>query len=103
MAIEHTPRISALTQVTTRDPQDTTTSLRNKNISTLESVKESSFSPSKLQKKLLQPQASDINIDKVEKIKLAIKNGTLQMDTGKIAGGILRDAHESMLLIKSDD
>lgn len=103
MAIEQTPAISALTQISTRDPNDATTPLRDKNISTSESVKESSFSPSELQKKLLQPQASDINIDKIEKIKLAIKNGTLEMDAEKIANAILRDAHESILLSKSDD
>ena len=102
MAIEQTPAISALTQVTTRDPQDATTTLRDKKVSTTESVKESVFSPSELQKKLLQPQASDINSEKVEKIKQAIKNGTLKMDAGKVADGILRDAHESMLSMKNE-
>ncbi|EKT62246.1 flagellar biosynthesis anti-sigma factor FlgM [Providencia burhodogranariea] len=103
MAIEQTPAISALTQISTRDPNDAATSLRDKNISTPESVKESSFSPSELQKKLLQPQASDINAKKVEKIKLAIKHSTLQKDVDKIADGILRDAYEVMLSIKSDN
>lgn len=102
MAIEQTPAISALTQVTTRDPQDATTTLRDKKVSTTESVKKSVFSPSELQKKLLQPQASDINSEKVEKIKQAIKDGTLKMDAGKVADGILRDAHESMLSMKNE-
>ncbi|APC11163.1 MULTISPECIES: flagellar biosynthesis anti-sigma factor FlgM [Providencia] len=100
MAIEQTPAISALTQVTNRDPQDTATPMRDKKISTNEIIKESTFVPSELQKKLLQPQASDINSAKVEQIKQAIKDGTLKMDAEKIADGILRDAHECMLSMK---
>ncbi|HGN1705353.1 TPA: flagellar biosynthesis anti-sigma factor FlgM [Providencia rettgeri] len=100
MAIEQTSAISALTQVTTRDSQDTAAPMRDKKISANEIVKESSFVPSELQKKLLQPQASDINSAKVEQIKQAIKDGTLKMDAGKIADGILRDAHECMLSMK---
>ncbi|MDK7759675.1 flagellar biosynthesis anti-sigma factor FlgM [Providencia rettgeri] len=100
MAIEQTSAISALTQVTNRDPQDATASMRDKKVSNNEIVKESSFAPSELQKKLLQPQASDINSAKVEQIKQAIKDGTLKMDAGKIADGILRDAHECMLSMK---
>ncbi|WP_369311744.1 flagellar biosynthesis anti-sigma factor FlgM [Providencia rettgeri] len=100
MAIEQTPAISALTQVTTRDPQDAAAPMRDKKVSADVSVKESTFVPSELQKKLLQPQASDIDIAKVEKIKQAIKDGTLTMDTEKIADGILRDAHECMLSMK---
>ena len=100
MAIEQTSAISALTQVTNRDPQDATTPIRDKKVSVNEVVRESAFSPSELQKKLLQPQASDIDVAKVEKIKQAIKDGTLKMDAGKVADGILRDAHECMLSMK---
>lgn len=100
MAIEQTSAISALTQVTTRDPQDAAAPMRDKKVSANEIIKESSFVPSELQKKLLQPQASDINSAKVEQIKQAIKDGTLTMDAEKIADGILRDAHECMLSMK---
>lgn len=100
MAIEQTPAISSLTQVTTRDPQDAAAPMRDKKIAADVTIKESTFAPSELQKKLLQPQASDIDTAKVERIKQAIKDGTLTMDTGKIADGILRDAHECMLSMK---
>ncbi|MDD9341380.1 flagellar biosynthesis anti-sigma factor FlgM [Providencia heimbachae] len=100
MAIEQTSAISALTQVTNRDPQDATAPMRDKKVSANEAIKESAFAPSELQKKLLQPQATDIDSAKVEKIKQAIKDGTLKMDAEKIADGILRDAHECMLLMK---
>lgn len=100
MAIEQTSAISALTQVTNRDPQDAAAPMRDKKVPSNEVVQESSFAPSELQKKLLQPQASDINSAKVEQIKQAIKDGTLKMDAEKIADGILRDAHECMLSMK---
>ncbi|MDH2395427.1 flagellar biosynthesis anti-sigma factor FlgM [Providencia rettgeri] len=100
MAIEQTSAISALTQVTNRDSQDAAAPMRDKKVSNNEVVQESSFAPSELQKKLLQPQASDINSAKVEQIKQAIKDGTLKMDAEKIADGILRDAHECMLSMK---
>lgn len=100
MAIEQTPAISALTQVTNREHQDGVAPVRDKKVSANEVVKESTFVPSELQKKLLQPHASDIDSVKVEKIKQAIKDGTLKMDAGKIADGILRDAHECMLSMK---
>lgn len=50
MAIEQTSAISALTQVTNRDPQDPTAPLREKKVSAAESVKESTFSPSELKR-----------------------------------------------------
>lgn len=102
MSIEQTPAISALTQVTKREPQDIAPTLRDKKIAEAPITKESSFSLSEVQKKLLQPQPTDINSAKVERIKQAIKNDTLQMDAGKVADGILRDAHECMLSMKSD-
>lgn len=100
MAIEQTSAISALTQVTNRDPQDATIPVRDKKVLINEVVKESAFAPSELQKKLLQPQASDIDMAKVERIKQAIQDGTLKMDAEKVAEGILRDAHECMLSMK---
>lgn len=50
MAIEQTSAISALTQVTTRDPQETAALVREKKVSANEAVKESTFAPSELQK-----------------------------------------------------
>ncbi len=50
MAIEQTSAISALAQVTNRDPQDAAAPMRDKKVSTNEVVKESSFAPSELQK-----------------------------------------------------
>lgn len=41
---------------------------------------------------LTQPGASDINVERVEALKTAIRNGELKMDTGKIADALLQEA-----------
>ncbi len=49
---------------------------------------------SSMQTQLTQPTATDIDLQRVEELKLAIRNGELQMDTGKIADALLRDAQD---------
>lgn len=49
---------------------------------------------SSMQAKLLQPDATDINMLRVAELKLAIRNGELTMDTGKIADALLKDAQD---------
>ncbi|TQS58680.1 anti-sigma-28 factor FlgM, partial [Salmonella enterica subsp. enterica serovar Typhimurium] len=44
------------------------------------------------QAKLMQPGVSDINMERVEALKTAIRNGELKMDTGKIADSLIREA-----------
>jgi negative regulator of flagellin synthesis FlgM len=39
----------------------------------------------------MQPGSQDINMERVESIKQAIRNGELKMDTGKIADALLQD------------
>ncbi|HBI11814.1 MAG TPA: anti-sigma-28 factor FlgM [Franconibacter pulveris] len=41
---------------------------------------------------LTQPGASYINVERVEALKTAIRNGELKMDTGKIADALLQEA-----------
>ena len=99
MAIEQTSAISALTKVTNRDPKELTAPVRDKKVQAEETVRESAFSPSELQKQLLAPGKNDINTARVAEIKQALKDGTLRMD----ADGLLRDAHECMLSMDSAD
>lgn len=40
----------------------------------------------------MQPGVSDINMERVEALKTAIRNGELKMDTGKIADSLIREA-----------
>ncbi|MEX6210727.1 flagellar biosynthesis anti-sigma factor FlgM [Providencia huaxiensis] len=68
MAIEQTPAISALTQVTNRDPQDTATPMRDKKISTNEIIKESTFVPSELQKNYYSPKLAILTALKLNKL-----------------------------------
>lgn len=44
------------------------------------------------QAKLMQPGTGDINMERVETLKNAIRNGELKMDTGKIADALIHDA-----------
>ncbi len=40
---------------------------------------------------LMQPSSKDINVERVEQLKTAIRNGELKMDTGKIADALIAD------------
>lgn len=84
MAIEQTSAISALTKVTNRDPKELTAPVRDKKVQAEETVRESAFSPSELQKQLLAPGKNDINTARVAEIKQALKDGTLRMDSRPI-------------------
>lgn len=44
------------------------------------------------QAKLMQAGTHDINMERVEQLKTAIRNGELKMDTGKIADALLDEA-----------
>lgn len=103
MAIEQASALSAITGVKAREQQEYTQQIRDKKVASTETVKESNFSLSNVQKRLLEPQKSDIDVEKVEKLKLAIKNGTLKMDASKIADGLFRDALESSIALKNMD
>ncbi|MNL89154.1 Negative regulator of flagellin synthesis [compost metagenome] len=43
------------------------------------------------QARLMQPGTQDIDMNRVDAIKQAIRNGELKMDTGKIADALLQD------------
>lgn len=44
------------------------------------------------QSRLMQAGTNDINMDRVEQLKTAIRNGELKMDTGKIADALIDEA-----------
>ncbi|HFR6223749.1 TPA: flagellar biosynthesis anti-sigma factor FlgM, partial [Shigella flexneri] len=48
------------------------------------------------QAKLMQPGSSDINLERVEALKLAIRNGELKMDIGKIADALINEAQQDL-------
>lgn len=47
---------------------------------------------SEAQAMLSQPGTEDINTERVETLKAAIRNGELKMDTGKIADALIHEA-----------
>lgn len=86
-------RTSPLKPVSTVQPRETSDApvqkARQEKTSTATST---SVTLSDAQAKLMQPGASDINMERVEALKTAIRNGELKMDTGKIADSLIRDA-----------
>ncbi|WP_058913959.1 flagellar biosynthesis anti-sigma factor FlgM [Entomohabitans teleogrylli] len=51
---------------------------------------------SNAQSRLTQSDASDINMERVEALKTAIRNGELKMDAGKIADALIQEAQQSL-------
>ncbi|WP_159308851.1 flagellar biosynthesis anti-sigma factor FlgM, partial [Klebsiella pneumoniae] len=49
------------------------------------------------------PGSSDINLERVEALKLAIRNGELKMDTGKIADALINEAQQDLQSNRSYD
>ena len=88
-------RTSPLKPVSTVQPRETTdapvTNTRAAKTSTSTSV-----TLSDAQAKLMQPGSSDINLERVEALKLAIRNGELKMDTGKIADALINEAQQDL-------
>lgn len=44
----------------------------------------------------MQPGSSDINLERVEALKLAIRNGELKMDANKIADALINEAQQDL-------
>ncbi|ASG87950.1 anti-sigma-28 factor FlgM [Salmonella enterica subsp. salamae] len=90
MSIDRTSPLKPVSTVQTRDTSDTPVQkTRQEKTST---AKSASVTLSDAQAKLMQPGASDINMERVEALKTAIRNGELKMDTGKIADSLIREA-----------
>ena len=79
-------RTSPLKPVSTVQPRETTDApVTNSRAAKTTASTSTSVTLSDAQAKLMQPGSSDINLERVEALKLAIRNGELKMDTGKIA------------------
>lgn len=81
MSIDRTSPLKPVSTVQTRETSDTPVQkTRQKKTSAATSA---SVTLSDAQAKLMQPGVSDINMERVEALKTAIRNGELKMDTGK--------------------
>ncbi|HFG0168685.1 TPA: flagellar biosynthesis anti-sigma factor FlgM [Escherichia coli] len=92
-------RTSPLNPVSTVQPRETTDApvTNTRAAKTTDSTSTStSVTLSDAQAKLMQPGSSDINLERVEALKLAIRNGELKMDTGKIADALINEAQQDL-------
>ncbi|EEP0225262.1 anti-sigma-28 factor FlgM [Salmonella enterica] len=90
MSIDRTSPLKPVSTVQTRETSDTPVqkTLQEKT----SAATSASVTLSDAQAKLMQPGVSDINMERVEALKTAIRNGELKMDTGKIADSLIREA-----------
>lgn len=90
-------RTSPLKPVSTVQPRETTDApVTNSRAAKTTASTSTSVTLSDAQAKLMQPGSSDINLERVEALKLAIRNGELKMDTGKIADALINEAQQDL-------
>lgn len=90
-------RTSPLKPVSTVQPRETTDApVTNTRAAKTTASTSTSVTLSDAQAKLMQPGSSDINLERVEALKLAIRNGELKMDTGKIADALINEAQQDL-------
>lgn len=85
-------RTSALKPVSTVQPRETNEAAPQTRLEKTSTANSTSVTLSDAQSKLMQPGSSDINMERVEALKTAIRNGELKMDTSKIADALIQDA-----------
>ncbi|KWR47302.1 flagellar biosynthesis anti-sigma factor FlgM [Salmonella enterica subsp. enterica serovar Tennessee] len=90
MSIDRTSPLKPVSTVQTRETSDTPVQKTRQEKRT--AATSASVTLSDAQAKLMQPGVSDINMERVEALKTAIRNGELKMDTGKIADSLIREA-----------
>ena len=93
MSIDRTQPTNPVSTVQTRDTNDNGSKVRQTPAPTTSTTTESGAEVklSAAQAQLMQPGSKDINTARVEQLKMAIRNGELKMDTGKIADALIAD------------
>lgn len=99
MSIDRTHSLSGVSPIQPREASEIQQQKR-KEATSQPAVDGGQVKLSDAQSRLMQPNGQDINVERVEALKLAIRNGELSMDTGKIADALLQDTHD---LLKSND
>ncbi len=90
MSIDRTSPLKSVSTVQPREMNDTATAKTRTQKSA--ATNSTSVTLSDAQAKLMQPGSNDINMERVEALKTAIRNGELKMDTSKIADALIQDA-----------
>lgn len=91
MSIERTSPLKPIGTVQPREAADTAQVSLNR-LDKTASATSTSVTISGAQTRLMQAGSSDINMERVEALKTAIRNGELKMDTGKIADALISEA-----------
>ncbi len=92
MSIERTSPLKPVTPVQARETQEP--SVQKARAQTTSELGSANVTLSDAQLKLSQPLTSDINQARVQALKMAIQNGELKMDTGKIADGLIQETRD---------
>lgn len=92
MNIDRTSPLKPVSAVQPRENNDARTqkTMRREKAPVTDSA---SVTISNTQATLTQASAGDINTERVEALKMAIRNGELEMDTARIADALIREAH----------
>lgn len=93
MRIDRTQPLKPASTVQSRDSSETGSSKVRQSASPVAATTPAAaqVSLSSAQSQLMQPSSKDINVERVEQLKTAIRNGELKMDTGKIADALIAD------------
>jgi len=92
MSIDRTQPLKPASTVQSRDTSEPGSSkVRQNNSPAATPPAAAQVKLSSAQSQLMQPGSADINVQRVEQLKTAIRNGELKMDTGKIADALIAD------------
>ncbi|WP_224555661.1 flagellar biosynthesis anti-sigma factor FlgM [Pectobacterium versatile] len=93
MSIDRTQSLKPVSQVQQRESGDVAKSKRTQTEVQSE-VSATQVKLSDAQAKLMQPGTQDIDMNRVETLKQAIRDGSLKIDAGKIADALLKETQD---------
>ncbi|GKW24049.1 anti-sigma-28 factor FlgM [Pectobacterium punjabense] len=93
MSIDRTQSLKPVSQVQQRESGDIVKTKR-KQAETQSEVSATQVKLSDAQAKLMQPGTQDIDMARVETLKQAIRDGSLKIDTGRIADALLKETRD---------
>lgn len=91
MSLDRTQRLPPVPTVQPRETPAENQLQPRKAVQTESTVSGTQVKLSDAQARLMQPGTQDIDMNRVDAIKQAIRNGELKMDAGKIADALLQD------------
>ncbi|MBN3189565.1 anti-sigma-28 factor FlgM [Pectobacterium brasiliense] len=93
MSIDRTQSLKPVSQVQQRESGDVAKAKRKQTEAQSE-VSATQVKLSDAQAKLMQPGTQDIDMNRVETLKQAIRDGSLKIDAGKIADALLKETQD---------